>query len=128
MLLACGSLLAADASKEQIELGRYLVMEVGKCQECHTPLTDDGKLDESKPLKGQVLPVQPIATIKGWHKTSPDITPGSRLWSRWGEAGIKNFLVTGKNPNGGPAEAPMPTYHMKPADADAIVAYLKSLK
>jgi mono/diheme cytochrome c family protein len=114
--------------KEKIEQGRYLVEEVGKCQECHTPRLENGELDRSKWLEGAVLNFTPIKPVEGWHKTSPGLTPDGRLWDRWKEEGIRNYLVTGLNPKGGKADAPMPTYKMKPADVDAIIAYLKTLK
>jgi mono/diheme cytochrome c family protein len=80
-------------------------------------------------MKGRVLAVQPIGEIKGWHKTSPDITPGGRMWTRWGgEAAVIKYLTTGIAPNGKPADPPMPAYKMKPADAEAVVEYLKTIK
>lgn len=115
------------AQSDKIARGKYLVEEVAKCQECHTPKTAEGQFDKEKWLKGAVLNVQPIEPIKGWHKTSPDLTKGSRLWSRWGEAGLVKFFTTGLGPSGKPADAPMPTYKMTPDDAAAIVAYLNSL-
>jgi len=109
------------------ERGKYLVDEVAKCGDCHTPMVE-GKPDTSKYLKGAVLGFQPIGEVKGWHKTSPDLTPGSRLWQRWGEKGLTNFLMTGKGPSGNAADPPMPAYRMKAEDAEAIVQYLRSLK
>jgi hypothetical protein len=38
------------------------------------------------------------------------------------------FLETGKSPRGGKAGPPMPTYALKHEDAEAIVAFLKSLQ
>ena len=38
------------------------------------------------------------------------------------------FFMTGLAPNGQPARPPMPQYKMNRADAEAVVAYLKSLK
>ncbi len=122
------SSVAFGADADQIERGRYLAVEVGKCQDCHTPIGENGELDKTKWMKGAELPIQPLKEIKGWHTKSPDLTSGSRLFQRWKEEGIVKFLVTGKNPNGGKADAPMPTYTMKQEDAEAIVAYLKSLK
>jgi mono/diheme cytochrome c family protein len=120
--------LPASAQDEKIERGRYLAEEVSKCQDCHTPRLERGELDREKWMKGAVLGMQPINPIPGWHKTSPDLTPGSRLWERWGEAGLVKFLTTGVGPKGNPADPPMPAYKMKQEDAEAIVAYLKSLK
>ncbi len=58
----------------------------------------------------------------------PDLTPGSRLFTRWGEAGIVKFLNTGLNPGGKPADRPMPSYKLSKDDAEALVEYLKTLK
>ena len=86
-----GVILAAG----EVERGKYLVEEVAKCQDCHTPRGSDGQLDQTKWLKGAVLDFQPLQPMKEWHKTSPDLTPGSRLWQRWGEKGLTEFLKTG---------------------------------
>ena len=115
-------------ASEQTERGKYLVEEVAKCQDCHTPRGADGQLDREKWLKGTVLDFQPMQPVKEWHKTSPDLTPGSRLWQRWTEKGITEFLKTGLGPSGHTADPPMPTYKLKAEDAEAIVAYLKTLK
>lgn len=115
-------------ASEQTERGKYLTEEVAKCQDCHTPRGSDGQLDREKWLKGAVLDFQPMQPMKEWHKTSPDLTPGSRLWQRWGEKGLTEFLKTGLGPNGHAADPPMPAYKLKAEDAEAIVAYLKSLK
>ncbi|MEO7142388.1 MAG: hypothetical protein ABI165_02685, partial [Bryobacteraceae bacterium] len=85
------------------------------------------KPDTAHTLKGAVLGIQPIKEIPGWHKTSPDLTSGSRLWTRWHDAGMLKFLTTGLNPGGHAADPPMPMYKMRQADAEAIIAYLKSL-
>jgi hypothetical protein len=116
------------ASDESVARGKYLVEEIGKCQMCHTARTEAGELDKSKWLKGATLDFAPTGEIKGWHKTSPDLTSTGRLFSRWKEAGLVNFLETGKGPTGHPADPPMPTYTMKHEDAQAIVDYLKTLQ
>ena len=79
-------------------------------------------------MEEAVLNIAPIQPIEGWHKTAPGLTPDGKLWEKWKEEGIRNFLITGLNPKGGKADAPMPTYKMKPADVDAVMAYLKTLK
>ena len=108
--------------------GKYLVEQMAKCQDCHTPRLETGEFDKTKWLKGATLDFQPMHPIPKWHATSPDLTPGGRLWQRWGEKGIATFLQTGKGPGGNPADPPMPTYTMNADDAEAIVAYLKTLK
>ena len=119
---------AALAQDDPVARGKYLVEDVIQCQECHTPRLPDRDLDRSRWLKGAVLDFQPIEPIKGWHKTSPDLTPGSRLWIKWGEAALLKYLQTGIAPNGKPADPPMPAYKLATKDAEAVVAYLKTLK
>lgn len=123
-----GATLLSAQNSARIERGRYLAEEVAKCQDCHTPRTEDGKLDRSKWMKGAVLDFQPINPIPGWHKTSPDLTRPGRLFAKWGELAILNFLKTGLAPSGKPADPPMPAYKLKPEDAEAVLEYLKSLK
>jgi len=118
----------AVAQSDKLARGKYLVEEIGRCQECHTPKLADGQFDQTKWLKGAVVNLQPIEPVKDWHKTSPDLTATSRLWQRWGDAAMLKFLTTGIAPNGRPAGPPMPTYKMRQDDAEAIVEYLKSLK
>jgi mono/diheme cytochrome c family protein len=119
----------ALAQADKAARGKYLVEEVARCQECHTPKLPDGQFNKEKWLKGVVLNVQPIDPIKGWHKTSPDLTASGRLWQgRWGQAALVKLLSTGLGPGGNPADPPMPTYKMTPDDAEAVVEYLKTLK
>ena len=79
------TLFAADA--QSIARGKYLVQEVAKCSECHTPLADDGKPDMTKFLKGAKLNFAPANPVPGWHATSPDITSTGKIWARWGDDG-----------------------------------------
>src|SRR5579859_560632 len=66
LTLLAASAFAQDA--KSVEWGKYLVTEIGKCQDCHTPRTAEGKFDESKWMKGSVLNLQPITPINKWHK------------------------------------------------------------
>ena len=130
LLLLSASVFAIPAAAQSgaVARGKYLAEEVARCQECHTPKSADGQFDKEKWMKGAVLNVQPLEPIKGWHKTSPDLTKGSRLWAKWGEKALITFLVTGNGPSGKPADPPMPIYKMSQADAEAVVEYLKSLQ
>ena len=110
-----------------LERGKYLVEEVARCQECHTPRTET-EFDRTHWMKGATLiGVPPAPAPAGWHQKSPDLTSTSALWTRWGQDGFSKFLQTAKNPRGGKAGPPMPAYMLKAEDADAIAAYLKSL-
>jgi mono/diheme cytochrome c family protein len=123
--LAVAFASAQDAAK--IEKGRYLLEEVAKCQDCHTPRLEDGELDKNNWLKGAVLDFQPMNPVPDWHTKSPSLRSTGRLWQNWGEEKLINYLVTGLTPRGTKAGPPMPTYTMKREDAEAVVAYLKSL-
>jgi mono/diheme cytochrome c family protein len=126
IVVAClGGVVTAQDAK--VQRGKYLVEEVARCQECHTPRTDANDFDRAKWLKGATLVAVPSTPIQGWHQKSPDITSTSALWQRWGDEGFAKFLETARNPRGGAAGAPMPAYTMSHDDAEAIAAYLKSL-
>src|SRR5947207_12034111 len=100
LLSAAVFTIPAAAQSGAVARGKYLVEEVAHCQECHTPKSADGQFDKEKWMKGAVLNIQPIEPVKGWHKTSPDLTKAGRLWQRWGEQGLVNFFKTGKGPTG----------------------------
>jgi len=118
VLVAAASLIATGISQGDLSRrGRYLTEEVAKCQECHTQRLASGELDRSAWLRG--------STKSGM--VSPDITPGGRLWKRWGENGMLRFLLTGRNPDGAVAASPMPAYQLRRDDAEAILTYLKTL-
>lgn len=118
----------AEAPKEtRLERGKYLAEEVGRCQECHTPKLEDGSFDKSQWMKGATLVGIPAKPIEDWHQKAPDITSTSKLWENWKYEGFVKFLQTGKTPRNRFAGPPMPAYTMKPEDAEAITAYLKSL-
>jgi mono/diheme cytochrome c family protein len=119
---------AGKALDEKIARGKYLVEEVAKCQDCHTPKMDNGSYIKSSWMKGATMNLAPAIPVAGWHAAAPDVTANSAIWKRWGEDGMINFFVTGKTPRGSNAGAPMPAYTLKREDAEAIVAFLKSLQ
>ncbi|HZU25495.1 MAG TPA: c-type cytochrome [Bryobacteraceae bacterium] len=133
----CGFLIAgaamlllhgAESNSAEVERGKYLVEDVGKCGDCHTPMTDKGP-DKSQWLKGAMLPFAPSPhPIPHWKAMSPDITGDGSVFKQRGEEAITKFLETAVWPDGDRADPPMPEYHLKPADARAVVAYLKTLK
>jgi mono/diheme cytochrome c family protein len=130
VLLATAGFLTAQppAGQDNLARGKYLAEEVGKCQECHSPRLENGELDKERWMKGSVLDFAPITPTPNWHKTSPDITGAGSLWKRWGDEAMLKFMTTGLSPKGKKADPPMPAYALSPPDAEAVVAYLKSLK
>jgi mono/diheme cytochrome c family protein len=115
--------LPAPPTKADIERGRYLVEEVAKCPECHTPRKPNGELDDAAWLRGATIWIRPVAPIPNWADSAPAL------------AGLPSFtdvqaekvLEDGTGPNGEELRPPMHIYHLSPPDARAIVAYLKSL-
>ena len=110
-------------TKAEVERGRYLVEEVAKCPECHTPRKPNGELDSTAWLRGAPIWIKPVAAIPNWADQAPALAglPG------FTEAQAEKVLEEGTGPNGEDLRPPMHIYHMAPADARAIVAYLKSL-
>ena len=115
IFLACG--LGRAAERGAVEYGKYLVEQVANCGQCHTPRMATGELDASKSLKGVTL-----------LKPSPDLTSSGHLFLQWGERGMVRFLETGLDASGHTADSHMPAYKLRPHDAEAIAAYLKSLR
>jgi mono/diheme cytochrome c family protein len=123
-----GASVCCAAELSGVEYGRYLAEEVAKCGDCHTPRKANGEFDTSKRLKGAKLDALAPCDIKDRGKKSPDLTPSGDLFRRWGAQGMVGYLKTGLDPEGHPAAAPMPAYKLRPHDAEAIVAYLESVK
>jgi Cytochrome c len=113
-----------NVSKQQIAHGEYLVKSIAGCPDCHTPMNEKGEPIQEKWLQGTKLFFAPTVPIPNWADTSPKIV-GLEGWNH--EKAIQ-FFMTGLAPNGQPARPPMPQYHMNRADAEAVVAYLESLK
>ena len=127
--MACVSIGSAappdgKAQTAQIKRGEYLVKAIGQCGDCHTPMTPTGGFIMDKWLQGKKLEFAPLVPIPIWAAVSPNIA-GLEGWDT--EKAVQ-FFTTGLAPNGQPARPPMPQYHMNRADAEAVVAYLQSLK
>lgn len=115
--------LPGPPSKAEIEKGRYLVEEVAKCPECHTPRKEDGELDSAAWLRGAPIWIRPVAAIPNW----ADRAPALAGLPSFTEEQVEKVLENGTGPNGEPLRPPMHIYHLAPPDARAIATYLKSL-
>ena len=127
MTIVSTSLAASGKSgskQQQIAHGEYLVKAIGQCGDCHTPMNEKGEFIPGKWLQGKKLDFAPTVPMPVWADTSPNIAglPG------WDHEKAVQFFMTGLAPNGQPARPPMPAYKMNGADAEAVVAYLQSLK
>ncbi len=123
-LVSSGSAAPGSKAQAQVARGEYLVKAIGQCGDCHTPFTMTGGLVMDKWLQGKKLEFGPLVPIPIWADYAPNIAglPG------WDSEKAVQFFMTGLAPNGQPARPPMPAYQMNRADAEAVVAYLKSLK
>jgi len=127
LLFALVTILLALPAQNQIEKvprGKYLVENMAKCIECHTPRDSDGQLDRNRLLQGAPIPVQAPFPALQWAFQAPDIAglPG------WEESEAVRLLETGRRISGRSPKSPMPNYRMTRTDAEAVVAYLKSLR
>ena len=103
--------------------GQYIVEDVAVCGNCHTPRKPNGELDRSHWLAGAPVPYLPAQPTPDWPTFAPRLAglpPASN-------AGMITLLTTGVWVTGNPLRDPMPYFHMTRADAEAVVAYLKSL-
>jgi len=114
---------SAPAQPGQVERGRYLVEDVGMCQECHTPRDASGELDKSRWLQGAPIWIVPVHPMTNWAMRAPALAGFQGFTDEQGY----QILEKGIGPNGLPIQPPMHIYHMNHADAQAVIAYLRSL-
>jgi len=106
-----------------IARGKYVVEGVAMCGQCHTPRNGHGEADGTQALQGAPLWLQPATPIGDWPSLAPRIAgipPGT-------EAQMVTLLTTGVWRDGKRPRPPMPQFRMTQQDAQAVVAYLKSL-
>lgn len=127
VLVAAWSFDAKTADRELIERGKYLVT-LGGCNDCHTPGYFFGKPDMARQFGGSEVGFE-IPGLGVFH--GPNLTPDEATGlGRWSEADIVTAIQTGKRPDGRELAPIMPWRAfatLTKSDAQAIVAYLKSL-
>src|ERR1051325_10813575 len=129
-IIALGALCAAvtgAAAETPVERGSYLVNAVMACDGCHTPRGPDGLNMERRFSGGSIVWDTSAYTVHGSNITQD----GATGIGDWSKDDIKRLLTTGVRPNGVPVAPQMPYGFYKiltPEDAEAIAAYLKSIK
>ncbi len=111
------------ANGADIARGAYIVNSVAMCPTCHTPHTADGQLDRSRWLQGGPVIYWPAQPNPNWPQIEPRI--GGTLPAS--EQQMITLLTTAVWTDGKELRDPMPKFHMNHADAEAVVAYLKSI-
>lgn len=112
-----------SATQAQVEHGRYIVEEVARCWECHTPRDANGQPDHSRWMQGAPIWITPVHPDPNWAMRAPDLAGFPSFTEAQGE----KILEQGVGPNGIAIRAPMHTYHMTHEDAVAVIAYLRTL-
>jgi mono/diheme cytochrome c family protein len=112
----------ANAKQGEIARGRYLVVEVAKCPDCHTPRGSEGKLDMSRWLQGSPIWIMPVQSKQPWSAHAPALAHFP-----YSDQQGQDILERGIGTNGNPIQPPMHAYHLQHEDAMAIIAYLRSL-
>ena len=112
------------AHQNQIARGSYIVNDVAMCGMCHTPRIDSGELDTSRPLAGGAVWLLPAHPTADWPLKAPRLagTPPASDQDK------VRLLMTGVWTNGAHLRPPMPQFRMDRQDAEAVVAYLRSLR
>lgn len=119
-LFSLGAAAGSKAPQGKVERGRYLVERVALCVDCHTPHDQSGQPIQSQNLQGAPLPFK-AAVPMPWADTAPAIAGLPTMNAEQ----ATTFLMTGKAYR--PIRPPMPPYRLNQEDAEAVVAYLKSL-
>jgi mono/diheme cytochrome c family protein len=112
-----------SADTAALDHGRYLVEEVAKCTECHTPRDADNQLDRSRWLQGAPIWIQSVRLTPNWAQFAPSLAglPGLS------DEQMQRVLEQGLGADGHQIQPPMHVYHLVHGDAQAIIAYLRSL-
>lgn len=114
---------ANAGGQTQLERGRYIVENVAMCELCHTPRTESGQPDHEHWLMGGPAQLRPSYPSPYWAIVEPRLAgrpPGT-------DADFIKLLTTGISRTGSPPNPPMPPFRMTRVDAEAVLAYLKSL-
>jgi mono/diheme cytochrome c family protein len=134
LLLTLISILATGVSWGQVKpqnttggaavaRGKYIVEDVAMCELCHTRRDQSGQPDQGNRLMGGPVQLRATYTAPKWADTAPRIAgrpPGT-------DAEFIRLLTTGIGHTGVPPSPPMPPFRMTREDAEAVLAYLKTL-
>ena len=112
-----------STSATSVTRGKYIVEGVAVCGQCHTPRASSGNLDRSRWLQRAPVPYQPAKPDADWPINAPRIggTPPAS------DADMIKLLTTGIWTDGNRLRLPMPQFRMERSDAEAVVAYLRSV-
>jgi len=113
------------ARTDKVAYGKYLAGPLGHCVECHSTPGANGAPDLVNQIGGGGMQFRGPWGISH----APNITPTTL--AKYSDDDIKNAITKGVRPDGSRLMPPMAYGYYKniaPADLDAIVAYLRTLK
>ncbi len=114
---------ATNRPPSNVARGKYIVEDLSLCSQCHTPRDSNGNPDRTHWLEGAPVWLKPAEAVENWPLQAPRIAgtpPGT-------DAETVKLLTTGIWRDGKPLRPPMPQFRMTQTDAEAVVAYLKSV-
>jgi mono/diheme cytochrome c family protein len=132
LLLSCSVTWAQGAEQKHsvaktgggdVARGQYIVEGLAVCGQCHTPMNSAGEAERSKTLEGAPVWLQSAEPNSDWPLQAPRLAgtpPGT-------DDEMIKLLTTGIWRDGKPLRPPMPQFRMSHEDAQAVLAYLKSL-
>lgn len=123
VILAAVQVGLATAPQKQVAHGSYLIGQVAMCVQCHTPRDAKGELDRTRLFKGAPIPLRSPFPTQSWAFVAPAIA-GLPGWSNE-DAGV--LLTTGRRPLGYTPKPPMPPFRLSREDAEAVIAFLRSV-
>ncbi len=114
---------AKSATHDTLEHGRYLVEDLAQCWRCHSPVDQRGVRDRTNWLHGGPVGMRSTVPVGEWAIVAPRLAgspPGN-------DAQFIHLMMTGVSRTGRFLRQPMPQFRMTQDDAEAVLAYLKSL-
>jgi mono/diheme cytochrome c family protein len=104
--------------------GQYIVEDLSRCGQCHTPRDSNGVPDRSRWLQGAAVWLKSAEPVEDWPLLAPRIAgalPGT-------DEEMVTLLTTGIWRSGTYLRQPMPQFRMSRQDAESVIVYLKSVK
>ena len=111
---------------DKLAYGKYLATALGHCMECHTPMVQ-GRTDMSRLGAGGNKFESPVGGIV----VSANLTPGNPDGiAKWTDAQLKAAIEEGKRPDRPLVRLMAFDWYrnLSDADADALIAFLRTLK
>ena len=125
LVLVAGLAFAQVAKSDggAVARGKYIVEGVARCSQCHTPVDAKGERDRGQWLMGGPVQIEPTYRSPNWAVRAPRIAggpPGT-------DQDFVRLMTTGVSRLGKELDPPMPQFRLTREDAEAVLAYLKSL-